>query len=79
MIAMQDQLDVLSTKFDSIYTNQEHWPFGHSDQKGGDNNFAAASEGECLFEGEKFQKLFLSFFFYVMVFVFMFWIIVDGL
>ena len=24
MIAMQDQLDVLSVKFDSIYTNQEH-------------------------------------------------------
>ena len=24
MIAMQDQLDVLSAKFDSIYTNQEH-------------------------------------------------------
>ena len=24
MTAMQDQLDVLSTKFDSIYTNQEH-------------------------------------------------------
>ena len=55
---MQDQLDVLSAKFDSIYTNREHWPFGHSSQKGGDNNFAATSEGECLFEGEKFQKLF---------------------
>ena len=53
---MQDQLDVLPAKFDSIYTNQEHWPFGHSDQKGGD-------KGECLFEGEKSQKLFLSFFF----------------
>ena len=37
MTAMQDQLDVLSAKFDSIYTNQEHWPFGHSGQKGGDN------------------------------------------
>ena len=24
MTAMQDQLDVLSAKFDSIYTNQEH-------------------------------------------------------
>ena len=24
MIAMQDQLDVLSAKFDSIYTDQEH-------------------------------------------------------
>ena len=24
MIAMQDQLDVLSAKFDSIYTHQEH-------------------------------------------------------
>ena len=24
MTAMQDRLDVLSTKFDSIYTNQEH-------------------------------------------------------
>ena len=36
MTAMQDQLDVLSAKFDSIYTNQEHWPFGHSDQKGGE-------------------------------------------
>ena len=24
MIAMQDQLDVLSAKFDNIYTNQEH-------------------------------------------------------
>ena len=60
MTAMQDQLDVLSAKFDSIYTNQEHWPFGHSDQKGGDNFVAASttSEGECLFEGEKFQKLF---------------------
>ena len=60
MIAMQDQLDVLSAKFDSIYTDQEHWPFGHSGQKGGDNFAAAsaASEGECLFEGEKFQKLF---------------------
>ena len=78
MTAMQDQLDVLLAKFDSIYTNQEHWPFGHSGQKGGDNNFAAASEGECLFKGEKFQKLFLIFF-YVMVFVLMFWIIVDGL
>ena len=32
---MQDQLDVLSAKFDSIYTNQEHRPFGHSGKKGG--------------------------------------------
>ena len=71
--AMQDQLDVLSTKFNNIYTDQEHWTVGHSGQKGGDN--FAASEGECLFEGEKFQKLFLSF----LLFVFMFWIIVDGL
>ena len=45
--------------------------------KKGENNFAAAFEGECLLEGEKFQKLFLSFFF--MLFVFMFWIIIDGL
>ena len=57
MTTMQDQLDVLSAKFDSIYTNKEHWPFGHFGQKGGDN-FVAAFEGECLFEGEKFQKLF---------------------
>ena len=46
--------------------------------KKGENNFAAAFEGECLLEGEKFQKLFLSFFFF-MLFVFMFWIIIDGL
>ena len=76
MTTMQDQLDVLSAMFDNIYTTQEHWPFGHSGQKGGDK--FVASEGECLFEGEKFQKLLLSIF-YVMLFVFMFWIIVDGL
>ena len=50
MTTMQDQLDVLSAMFDNIYTDQEHWPFGHSGQKGEDN--FAASEGECLFEGE---------------------------
>ena len=49
--------------------------------KKGENNFAAASERECLLKGEKFQ--FLSFsvfkFFFFMLFVFMFWIIIDGL
>ena len=29
--------------------------------KKGEIIIAAASEGECVFEGEKFQKLFLSF------------------
>ena len=52
MTAMQDQLDVLLAKFDSIYTNQEHWPLGHSDQKGREF-LGAAPEGECLFKGEK--------------------------
>ena len=61
MTTMQDQLDVLSAMFDNIYTTQEHWPFGHSGKKGGDN--FVAFEGEWLFEGEKFQNLFLSFFF----------------
>ena len=65
---MQDQLDVLLAKFDSIYTDWEYWPFGHSSQKGGDN--FATSEGECLFEGEKFQKLFLSFFFLFVICVY---------
>ena len=74
MTAMQDHLDVLSAKFDSIYIDQEHWPFGYAGQKGGDN--FVASKGECLFEGEKFQKLFLSFFYVICVYV---WIIVDGL
>ena len=73
MTAMQDQLDVLSAKFDSIYTNQEHWPFGHSGQKGGDNFQGAVasttSKGECLFEGEKFQKLFKFLFYFIFVFV----------
>ena len=46
--------------------------------KKGEIIIAVASEGECVFEGEKFQKLFLSFL-YVMLFKFMFWIIVDGL
>ena len=62
MTTMQDQLDVLSAKFDNIYTTQEHWPFGHSGKKRGDN--FVACEGEWLFEGEKFQKL-LKFLFYV--------------
>ena len=61
MTTMQDQLDVLSAMFDNIYTTQEHWPFGHSGKKGGDN--FVAFEGEWLFEGEKFQNLFLGFFF----------------
>ena len=33
--------------------------------KKGEIIIVAAFEGECVFEGEKFQKLFLSFFFYV--------------
>ena len=35
--------------------------------KKGENNFAAAFEGECLLEGEKFQKLFLSFYLFIYV------------
>ena len=71
---MQDQLDVLSAKFDSI-TNQEHRPFSHFGQKRGDNfqgvAALAASEGECLFEGEKFQKLFKFFYFlFYVIFVY---------
>ena len=34
MAAIQDQLNILSAKFDSINTQQ--WPFGHSGQKGGE-------------------------------------------
>ena len=30
------KISILSAKFDSIYTNQEHWPIGHSGQKGGE-------------------------------------------
>ena len=69
MTAMQDQLDVLSAKFDSIYTNQEHWPFGHSGQKGGEFLGGSSTWGECLFEGEKFQKLFKFLFYVVFVYV----------
>ena len=34
MAAIQDQLNILSAKFDSINTQQ--WPFGHSSQKEGE-------------------------------------------
>ena len=70
MTAMQDQLDVLSTKFDKIYTNQEHWPFGHSGQKGGEF-LGAALEGEVPIWGEEafiIQQLF-KFLLYVVLFM----------
>ena len=53
MAAMQDQLDVLLAKFVNITTHHEHWPFGHSGQKGGE----AALEGEYYFEGEQSKCL----------------------
>ena len=34
MAAIQDQLNILLAKFDTINTQQ--WPFGHSGQKGGE-------------------------------------------
>ena len=76
MTAMQDQLDVLSAKFDSIYTNLEHWPFGHSDQKGGEFLGISTWGGVPIWGGEAFiiHQLF-KFLFYVVLF--MFWIIVD--
>ena len=54
MTAMQDQLDVLSAKFDSIYTDQEHYSFGHSDQKEGDNFL----RGSVCLRGRSFRNCF---------------------
>ena len=34
LVALQDQMNILSAKFDNFSTQQ--WPFGHSDKKGGD-------------------------------------------
>ena len=34
LVALQDQMNILSAKFDNFSTQQ--WPFGHSGQKGGD-------------------------------------------
>ena len=70
MTAMQDQFDVLLAKFDSIYTNQEHWPFGHSSQKGGEF-LGAELEGEVPIWGEEafiIQQLF-KFLLYVVLFM----------
>ena len=75
MVAMQDQLDVLSAKFDSIATHHEHWPFGHSDQKGVEVFFFFC---EAALEGEQSKCLSccLLYFFVVHGYSTMFWITV---
>ena len=51
LAAIQEQMILLSAKFDSFTTQQQ--PFGHSGQKGGE----VALDGEHYFEGEQLNLM----------------------